>query len=179
MLQKDPSLNPATVKARLMASAVKDQRLIFETGAGYLDVDAALKAEGYASDALSPTAVLGSDGYVYITSTGLIWGIYGGSWDLGIIWGGSDLWSLSLIWGYEKGLLSGGLLSLTPEEFVAASGAIWKGGGAKSTTGDDVDNSEVTADSIIWGGYGSYLLSTTSTIDILGAVWSGGGCRKC
>jgi serine protease AprX len=181
MLQKDPSLNPATVKARLMASAVKDQRLIFETGAGYLDVDAALRAEGYASDALSPTAVLGSDGYVYITSTSLIWGISGGLWDLGIIWGGSDLWSLSLIWGFEKGLLSDGLLSLSPEEFVAASGAVWKGG-AKCTTGDDVDNSEVTADSIIWGGSGSWLLSSTSTIEILGAVWSGGGgggCRKC
>src|SRR2546427_2546353 len=46
MLQKDPTLTPATVKARLMKSAVKDTRLVFETGAGYLDAYGAITATG-------------------------------------------------------------------------------------------------------------------------------------
>jgi serine protease AprX len=176
MIQREPALTPATVKARLMASARKDKSLVFETGAGYLDVDAALRATGYATDALSPTAVLGTDGNVYLTSTGLIWGIFGGFFDLSIIWGGSDRWTLSLIWGFDKGLLYGWLLSTTSEEYVTASGGIWKG--FKTGSQSAFDNPEVTADSLIWGGLGSWLLDTTGTVDVLAAVWSG-GCRKC
>ena len=74
LFQKDPTLNPATVKARLMKSADKDDRMVFETGAGYLDVDAALQAKGYVKDAPSPLAMLASDGNVYFQDTGLIWG---------------------------------------------------------------------------------------------------------
>src|SRR5437899_9265627 len=54
MLQQEPSLNPATVKARLMLSARKaavgDP---FATGAGLLDIEGALRATGAVADAPS------------------------------------------------------------------------------------------------------------------------------
>ena len=55
MLSLDPSLTPATVKARLMRSARKIGGDPVATGAGVLDVTAALKDTGTVSgDALSP-----------------------------------------------------------------------------------------------------------------------------
>jgi serine protease AprX len=179
MFQKEPGLNPDTVKARLMASAIKDTRLIFETGAGYLNIPGALTAQGYTDYAPSPTAVLGQDGQIYIVSAdGLVWG---GSWDLGLIWntlglvwGGS--WDLSIIWGLEKGLYYGFSLSELDEAVVSADGFIWKDRSGAKNAGNQslVDNNQVTADSIIWGIYGWFggLLNTTSgTVETQGAVW--------
>ena len=55
MLEKDPSLTPDTVKARLMRSAAKvDFADVFATGAGILDIQAALADTGVASQAPSP-----------------------------------------------------------------------------------------------------------------------------
>ena len=57
MLEKDPSLTPDTVKARLMRSAAKvDFADVFATGAGILDIQAALADTGVASQAPSPQA---------------------------------------------------------------------------------------------------------------------------
>src|SRR2546427_10043586 len=84
MLQKDPTLNPATVKARLMKSAVKDTRLVFETGAGALDVYGAVNAPGSTQNSPSPQAMVGSDGCVCLQDTALLWG---SSWSQGAIWG--------------------------------------------------------------------------------------------
>jgi serine protease AprX len=149
LFQKDPSLNPATVKARIMKSAVEDDRLIFETGAGYLDVAAALRAEGYAQAAPSPLAVLASDGYIYVGDTAIIWG--GGLWSLGAIW-------------KKKCILTNEL----PEDAVAALGAVWAGQTGKKSV---VENDQVTADGIIWNGGGSSLSGTTGTVDVSGAIW--------
>ncbi|MGH9797746.1 MAG: S8 family serine peptidase [Candidatus Polarisedimenticolia bacterium] len=182
MFQKEPGLNPDTVKARLMASAIKDTKLIFETGAGYLDIPGALSAGGYTGYAPSPTAVLGQDGEIYIVSAdGLVWG---GSWDLGLIWntlglvwGGS--WDLSIIWGIGKGLDYGFVLTELDEAVVGADGFIWnKPGGKGAGTKSVVDNTEVTADSIIWGifgWFGGFLNSTSGTIETQGAVWKKNG----
>ena len=158
LFQKDPSLNPATVKARLMKSADKDDRMVFETGAGYLDVDAALRANGYAMDAPSPTAMLASDGNVYFQDTGLIWGI---DFTLGSIWGGGT-----------KSRCVGVNLTDVPQEIIAAYGSVWGGkGGGQSI----IDNNMITASGLIWSGDRCDLDSTLGSVDNLGAVWGGHG----
>ncbi len=115
MLQKDPSLTPDTVKARLMKTATKSfpaysiaadpvtgqtyqsQYDIFTVGAGYLDVWAALNstetvASGMAE--VSPTAVCDATaGNVYVVNT------------TSAVWGTSDVWGtgntqgFSAVWG--------------------------------------------------------------------------------
>jgi serine protease AprX len=159
MFQKEPGLNPATVKARIMKSAAGDDRLMFETGAGYLDVAAALQADGYAQAAPSPEAVLSSDGYIYVADTAIIWG---GGWSLGGIWkGGAKC-----------------VLTELPEDVVSALGAIWKngsGGGGNAGAKSLVENNQVTASGLIWNGGISILSGSTTTVDLMGAVW----CRKC
>jgi serine protease AprX len=189
MLQQEPGLSADTVKARLMVSATKDSNLVFETGAGYLDVDAALKAQGYASTSLSPTAVLASDGSIYVGDTSLIWGgeslIWGGESE-SIIWGGESLiwggeWDLTLIWGESKGEAYGIVLTDVPESTTTTEGYIWGGDEIVGKAGDDttVQNTEITSSSLIWSGEGSLLNSTTGTVEIMGAVWGGGGGGGC
>ncbi len=78
MFEKDPTLTPATVKARLMKSAVKDDKLVFETGAGMLDVDAALKQGGVARSADSVTALSDVSADI-LAAYGGIWGGKGGN----------------------------------------------------------------------------------------------------
>jgi len=159
LFQKEPALNPATVKARLMKSADKDDRLVFETGAGYLDVDAALQANGYAKDAPSPTAMLASDGEVYFQDTGLIWGI---DFTLGSVWGGNGL----------KGKCVGVNLTDVPAEITAVYGSVWGGNvGRKSI----LENNMITASGLIWAGDRCSLDSTLGSVDNMGAVWGGHG----
>jgi len=155
MLQKDPTLNPATVKARLMKSAVKDTRMVFETGAGTLDAYAAVNATGYAQNAKSPLAMAAGDGFVYIQDTAILWG---STWTQGAIWGGG------------KGSAAGVSLTPVPQSITYGSGAIWGGtGGAKST----LDNPAVAGSGAIWGGGRSSLDSTSGTVTDDGAIWGG------
>ncbi|OLC53488.1 MAG: hypothetical protein AUH92_05935 [Acidobacteria bacterium 13_1_40CM_4_69_4] len=154
MLQKDPTLTPATVKARLMKSAVKDTRLVFETGAGYLDAYGAITATGTNKVGNSPLAMLGSDGYIYIQDTAILWG---------------SAWTQSAIWGPDKGRADGVSLTPVPMSITTTNGAIWGGNaGARSV----VDNSQVTADGAIWGGGRSSVSSTTGTVSNDGAIWT-------
>src|SRR5689334_2880583 len=99
MLQKDPTLTPDMVKARMMKTAYKGQpmysttadgsgityslqRDIFTYGAGYLDVAAALNSSDVAVGvAVSPSAV-------YDATTGCISLVYGDS----VVWGTSVVW---------------------------------------------------------------------------------------
>ena len=158
MIQMDPTLNPATVKARLMKGAVKDDRLPFETGAGFLDVYGALAAGGFAKSALSPLAMLASDGNVYIQDTAVLWG--------------DAVWSLGSIWGRGKSNADGIVMSDVSASILQTYGAIWNNrGGPKSL----LDNNQVTASGAIWTGTRSILPSTTGMVDNLGAVW---GPRK-
>ena len=160
MLQKDPTLNPATVKARLMKSAVKDTRLVFETGAGFLDVYAAVNATGTAQSAPSPLAMAADDGYVYIQDTAVLWG---------------SSWTQGAIWGDGKGRASGVSLTPVPQSIISGSGAIWGGtGGVRST----LDNSQVTGSGAIWGGNRSSLSSTSGTVTDDGAIWGGDGSNR-
>ncbi|MEO0972027.1 MAG: S8 family peptidase, partial [Pseudomonadota bacterium] len=76
MLTKDPSLTPATIKARLMRSARKIDGPLVDTGAGVLDVEAAMNESGVvASDALSPKLGRNEDGSaILIEDTSMLWG---------------------------------------------------------------------------------------------------------
>ncbi|MBI1950301.1 MAG: S8 family serine peptidase [Acidobacteria bacterium] len=157
MLQQDPSLTAATVKARLMKSAVKDDRLIFETGAGYLDVDAALLASGHAQSALSPLAMPATDGNVYVEDTGIIWGI---DFALGGIWGGGT-----------KGACVGVNLLDVPDTITSAYGGVWGGKGGSASL---LDNNMITASGLIWSGDRCSIASASGSLDVLGGIWGGG-----
>ncbi len=156
MIQKDSTLTPATVKARLMASAVKDTALVFETGAGYLNVDAALKATGTATSALSPTAMLASNGGVYLQSLSLIWG---------------GTWNDSLIWGPGKGLTDGITSTSVPASITTTYGLIWS---FNAGTGTIVQNAQVTSSGLIWSVDCSSLI-WGSAVDTFGSIWGGKG----
>jgi len=158
LFQKDPTLNPATVKARLMKSADKDDRMVFETGAGYLDVDAALKANGYVKDAPSPLAMLASDGNVYFQ-------------DIGLIWGSVDF-TLGSIWGGGKAKCVGVNLTDVPAEITAAYGSIWGGSAGHKSV---LDNNMITASGLIWSRDICLLDSTLGSVTNMGAVWGGHG----
>ena len=124
MLQKDPTLGPDTVKARLMKTAQKLQAIhtsatdpvtgvtyisendIFTVGAGYLDVVAALASSDVANaPAISPAAVpnrLGS--LVLVNGTNVLWGtnvIWGTNvlWGTNVIWGTDVVWGTNVLWG--------------------------------------------------------------------------------
>lgn len=123
LIQKDPTLTPDQVKARLMKTATKvftaystsfDQTTgaayqaqadIFTVGAGYLDIFAALQnTDRVTQPAMSPQASLDpvSGNVVIAMNSSIVWGdaaVWGGS----IVWGDSVLTSLadgiSIVWG--------------------------------------------------------------------------------
>jgi serine protease AprX len=122
LLQKNGSLTPDQVKARLMKSAYKtfprsstakdpttgksytSQYDIFTVGAGYLDIQAALSSTDLApltyGIAKSPAVAHDRSGNVYlVTGSSVLWG---GS----ILWGTSVVWGTSVLWGTStKGAL--------------------------------------------------------------------------
>jgi serine protease AprX len=118
MLQKEPSLTPDTVKARLMRTASKrfppystatdpitgaayhSQYDVFTIGAGYLDIPAALSSTAWASlPALSPKAARDSSGLVYLVKdSSALWG-ESALWGYNAVWGDSALWGESALWG--------------------------------------------------------------------------------
>src|SRR6202008_3517283 len=107
LLQKSPGLNPDQVKARLMKTAWKslpsyssttdpttgitytDQYDVFTVGAGYVDLEAALKSTDVANkNAMSPYATYDSkSGNVYLND-------YSSS-----VWNTSSTWSNAAVWG--------------------------------------------------------------------------------
>ena len=91
MLAKDPSLNPATIKARLMRSARKIQGDAVDTGAGVLDVAAAMNDTSQISgEALSPRIAQSGDGSeVLVEDTAALWGLCA---VLGKLYLGGGLW---------------------------------------------------------------------------------------
>jgi serine protease AprX len=112
MLQKDPTLTPDTIKARMMKTAWKgypqsswgynvfgfgylSQYDVFTIGAGYLDVYAALQNSDVASGSTaSPIAVYNSStGQATLSTSGPV--PYGSS----ITWGSSIIWGNSIVWG--------------------------------------------------------------------------------
>jgi len=145
LLQKDPSLSPDVVKARLMKTATKNfpvssvaidpvtgatytsQYDLFTVGAGYLDVLAALN--NYDTIAAGKTAM--SPKVVRNASNGKVMLVDGTS----VVWGDSVLWGDSLVWGTSV-LLSNSVLW--------GDSVVW---GDSTTTGFSV----VWGDSVLWG----------------------------
>lgn len=107
LLQKDPSLTPDQVKARLMKTAGKvlplysngvdafngstysNQSDIFTVGAGYLDISAALaNSDRVTLPAQSPVAVFDSVSHKVSILR-----------NMSVIWGDSVVWGDSILWG--------------------------------------------------------------------------------
>ncbi len=114
MLDKDPTLSPATVKARLMRSAFKLDADPTEAGAGLLDADAALNDSGVVTgDALSPVMVFDElNNTVLIEDTAILWG--------------DDLWGSAYIFNNGVEWASGA--EYTDEDGVTANGYMWTDG---------------------------------------------------
>jgi serine protease AprX len=110
MLQQEPSLNPATIKARLMLSARKaaggDP---FAVGAGVLDILAALRTGGQVAVAPSPLVFADADtGALQVENTGVLWA----SPEFSL----PALWSTGVVWSEAS----------SPEEAVLSSSAsLW------------------------------------------------------
>jgi serine protease AprX len=148
MLQRDPTLTPDTVKARIMKTAWKgfgvysdsydvfnnlysNEYDIFTYGAGYLDIDAALGDTDVANGvALSPTAVYNpANNTVSIVNTSSV------TWGTSVVWGTSIVWGNSIIWGSSV---------LNANSIVWGSSVVW---------GNSVDTgfSVVWGNSVVWG----------------------------
>jgi len=150
LLQKNGSLTPDQVKARLMKSAYKtfprystakdpttgksytSQYDIFTVGAGYLDIQAALSSTDLApaafGSAKSPSVARDKSKNVYlVTGSSILWG---GS----VTWGTSVVWGTSVLWGTS----------------VAGESVLW---GSSAPWGSSVDGgySVLWGTSIIWG----------------------------
>jgi len=148
MLQKDPTLTPDTVKARLMKTAWKgypqsswaydtrgagylSQYDMFTIGAGYVDVDAAMQSSDIASGgATSPTAVFTPSTRQCTLINGI--SVTSGS---SITWGSSIIWGNSIVWG------SNALLS---DSIIWGNSIVW---GDTSVTGNTI----IWGSSIVWG----------------------------
>ena len=157
LIQKNPSITPDTVKARLMKSAAKvlptyqtasdnytgqqfqGQADIFSVGAGYLDVNAALANTDVATlPALSPVVSYDSNSHhvAFVRNYTMAWGS-------SVTWGDFNVWGPAVF----NGILSSG------------SSIIW---GESVTWGDITD---VSSFSIIWGDLSGVLDAITATSD--------------
>ena len=108
MLDKDPTLSPATVKARLMRSARKIDSDASTAGAGVLDVEAALGDTGVMTqEALSPLMVLDeSTSGVLVQDTALLWG--DDQWGSGYLFSDGFTWATGYGWTDENGVSANG-----------------------------------------------------------------------
>ncbi len=94
MLEQNPALNPATVKARLMRSARKPAVADpFAAGAGALDILAALRETDFVNEAPSPKVIVGLGGELSFENTGFTWS--SPLFSLPTLWGSAVLWSES------------------------------------------------------------------------------------
>jgi serine protease AprX len=131
MLQKDPSLTPNTVKARLMKSARKISGSDpTEMGAGVLNVEAALNATGVmgTTAALSPLMQLSSEGDIaYVQDTAQLWN--NTQWAAGYLWTDGFLWTNAAPLGASGYLWSNAYLwsnsSTWANSYLWSNGFLW------------------------------------------------------
>jgi serine protease AprX len=95
MIEEEPTLNPATVKARLMLSAKKPAvGTPFDTGAGLLDILGALRTTGQVASAPSPLVSQDTvTGLLNVENTGVLWSnplfSIDAIWSNAVVWSGS------------------------------------------------------------------------------------------
>lgn len=156
MVQKDPTLTPDTIKARMMKTAWKgypvnswgydtkgygylSQYDVFTIGAGYLDVDAALKSTDVVNGgAPSPIVKFNS-----ATGTATLTNSQSITWGNSITWGSSIVWGNSIVWGGN---------AVISDSIVWGNSIVW---GQTGITG----NSIIWCNSITWGSDGINALS--------------------
>jgi serine protease AprX len=157
LLQKDPTLTPDQIKARLMKTAYKtfptsttafDSSTgqtytsyydLFTVGAGYVDLAAALANTDRTSTAvgaaLSPSAAYNSNGSVTLSNGNTI--ISPSS----VVWGTSVVWGSSVVWG----------TNVSGSSVVWGTSLVW---GTSITSGFSVvwgTSTGTSATSVVWG----------------------------
>lgn len=148
MIQKDPTLTPDTIKARMMKTAWKgypatswaydlwgvgylSQYDVFTIGAGYLDVDAVLGSTDVASGgASSPIATFDP-----VSRNAAM------TYSQSITWGDSLVWGYSIVWGPQVVEDSQGNLDIN----ILGNSVVW---GDPAQSGNNV----IWSNSIVWGG---------------------------
>jgi serine protease AprX len=141
LLQKDPSLSPDSIKARLMLSADKwgDPSGVGDPctyGAGYLNIPGALTNTAVAtSPALSPQLYRDASGNVCIDTKNLLGGTQ-------VIWGVNGISNLQVLWGTQV---------IWGSQTISGSQIIW--------------GSAVWEDQVIWGTSGNKVDLTSTTLN--------------
>lgn len=127
MLDKDPTLSPATVKARLMRSAYKIDADPTESGAGLLNAEAALNDSGVvAGEALSPLMLFDTESNtVLIEDTAILWG--DDLWGAAYLFDGGLNWASGAAFTDDNGVTANGYM--WTDGGVSAKGYMWTGGG--------------------------------------------------
>jgi serine protease AprX len=134
MIEQEPTLNPGSVKARLMMSARKpafgDPLL---SGAGYLDITGALQSTWYAADAPSPQAIPSEiGGEIVFENTATLWG--------------NDAFSLRVLWAESVFWLDPNVYL---EPYLTTKGEVWPTGDEEAA-GEMWPNSEVWPEGEMW-----------------------------
>jgi serine protease AprX len=142
MLQKDSTLTPDTIKARMMKTAWKgyptsswgydsknvgyfSQYDVFTIGAGYLDLDAAMKSTDVVNGG-SPSPKVNfnaTSGQATLSNSLSI------TWGNSITWGSSIVWGNSIVWGGN---------SVISDSIIWGNSIVW-------------GQSSISGNSIIWG----------------------------
>ena len=145
MIDKDPSLTPDTVKARLMRTARKMGGDPTAIGAGALDVEAAMNATGVMSGpALSPIMKLSSNGQIaYVQDTAALWG--SSSWAASYLWTQGYLWTDASSLGVDGYLWSNAYLwtnaNIWADAYLWTNGFLWTEAVAPASV--DVEDEDV------------------------------------
>jgi serine protease AprX len=129
MLDKDSTLSPDTIKARLMLSADKwafpdGTRDVFTFGAGYLNIPATLSSKVTVSNmyAISPSVTANPDWSISIDPQHLLFGTSQSIWNTGVTDYGS-VYGTQAIWGGSK--VNPSASTWVGVESVQGSQAIW------------------------------------------------------
>jgi serine protease AprX len=135
MIEQEPSLNPASIKTRLMMSARKaafGNPMI--SGAGYLDITGALQSTWIAAEALSPMAVPSEEeGDIDFENTSTLWG--------------NDAFSLRVLWA-ESVNWEDPYDFLNP--YLKTKGEIWPTGADEEAMSEMWPNSEIWPEGEMW-----------------------------
>ena len=157
MLEQEPALNPGTVKARLMLSARKggvgDP---FATGAGALDILAALRTTGEVADAPSPLVLVDSaTNALSFENTGVLWS--NTTFSLPALWSDAVVWSAGTSWDAAQLSSSGVLLPdttanalLWPEAMLWPEATLWP-------------DSTLWSEAVLWPDAAGIAIQTLST----------------
>ena len=163
MFQKDPTLTPDTIKARMMKTAWKgypgnswasdswgksyfSQYDVFTIGAGYLDIYASLRSNDVINGgASSPVAYrsTATGKYGLMNSQSITWGnsiTWGSSivWGNSIVWGGNAVLCDSIIWGDS---IVWGDTSLSGNSIIWSNSIVWSASTINALSdGEDGEN---------------------------------------